>query len=169
MESEPGSVWTLVMSFTRENIFLPPFAYRAMYEDAPASEYTPNWSNYRMSLNQLTDLKSKTTHWRATCSFLQYVHDIYTDYVRGVFADFDLMGPFWSECKRISYISLIGKNCSECTSRWWQGYGYSPHTDCSCDLETDKCCYFGGGGSQDNFRCTDYSNSTTNYWYGSYV
>jgi hypothetical protein len=169
MESEPGSVWTLIMSFTIANNALAP--QKAMYEDAPENEYTPNWSNYRMSLNQLTDLRSKTSHWRATCSFPEYGDDIHTDYVRAVFTEFDLMGEFWVECKKASYISVMGRNCSECTSLWSQGNGYSPHTDVFCDLQVYKCCYFGYFGADivDNFRCTDKSNSTTNYWFGSYV
>ncbi|CAB3996395.1 Hypothetical predicted protein [Paramuricea clavata] len=134
MESEPGSVWTLIMSFTIANNALAP--HKAMYENAPANEYTPNWSNYRMSLNQLTDLRNKTSHWRATCSFQEYGDDIHTDYVRAVFTDFDLMGEFWGACKKASYISVMGRNCSECTSLWSQGKGYSPHTDVACDLQT---------------------------------
>ena len=107
MESEPGSVWTLVMSFTRALAN----RFSGMYEDAPANEYSPNWSNYRMSLNQMTDLKNKTTHWRATCSFPTYRFDIHTDYVRAVFTDFDLMGKFSGECKKVDYISVMRQSC----------------------------------------------------------
>jgi hypothetical protein len=179
MESEPGFVWTLVMSFTRANRKWDQFKYKAMYEDAPAKEYSPNWSNYQMSLNQMTDLKNKTTHWRATCSFTTYRFDIHTNYVRAVFTDFDLMGAFWDKCKKVDYISVMSQSCSECTSHWWQSskYNYAPHIYADdpgdkCDVKSDKSykTYFGAYDSYSTaFRCTATSDSTTNYWFGSYV
>ena len=177
MESEPGSVWTLVMSFTRANKEREPFRFSGMYEDAPANKYSPNWSNYRMSLNQMTDLKNKTTHWRATCSFPTYRFDIHTDYVRAVFTDFDLMGKFSGECKKANYISVMKQSCSECTSNWWQSNSHTPHiyagvNNSPCDVKSDKSdkVYFGAYYRYSTaFRCTATSDSTTNYWFGSNV
>ena len=164
------------MSFTRANKDLKSFRGKAMYEDAPANEYSPNWSNYRMSLNQMTDLKNKTTHWRATCSFPTYRFDIHTDYVRAVFTDFDLMGTFWNECKKANYISVMKQRCSECTSHWWKGNDFNPHIEAvnrgTCDVKSDKSTkfYFGAYYRYSTaFRCTATSDSTTNYWFGSYV
>ncbi|CAB3993597.1 Hypothetical predicted protein [Paramuricea clavata] len=177
MESEPGSVWTLVMSFTRANKDLAPFKKKAMYQPAHQNRFDPNWSDYRMGTSLIAALKNMTTHWRITCSFPQYGVDTKTDYVRAVFADFDLLSEFSGECKNVSYISVMGQSCSKCTAQWTHITYYTPHiaamqNDSACDIKSDKSGYhyFGAYDNYNlNFRCTESSNSTTNYWFGSYV
>ena len=175
MESDPGFVWTLIMSYTMANKQVKKFREDPMYRDAPANEYTPNWSNYRMSLNQMKNLRNQTTHWRATCSFPQYINDIHTDYVRAVFTDFDLMGKFEGECKKASYINVKKKSCSECSAMWWQSDVYAPHIwedlrhSCYIKLTRQKG-YFGYYDDYNTtFRCTATAESTTNYWFGTLV
>jgi hypothetical protein len=58
MESEPGSVWTLVMSFTRENKDVNAFRSKAMYERSATNPSTPNWTKYRMSYSLMHRVKS---------------------------------------------------------------------------------------------------------------
>ena len=177
MESEPRFVWTLVMSFTRENNHLQAFKSRAMFENGVKNKYTPNWTKYRMGLFGMLELKKISTHWRITCSFPQYGVNDRKDYVRAVFADFDLMGQFWDECKTVDYISVTGRNCSNCTAHWWQRNGTAtPHIaaiqDDVCDLKSDKTGnrYFGAYVKYNTkFRCTETATSTTNYWFGSHV
>jgi hypothetical protein len=177
MESEPGSVWTLVMSFTRENKDLKSFKKRAMYQSGGKNKDAPNWSAYRMSSSSVAALKKMTTHWRITCSFPQYGVDIKSDYVRAVFADFDLLKKSKNECKNVSYISVMGQSCSKCTAQWTHINYYTPHiaamqNDSACDIKSDKseCYYFGAYFTYNpNFRCTESPKSTTNYWFGSYV
>jgi hypothetical protein len=177
MESEPGSVWTLVMSFTRENKDLKSFKKRAMYQSGAKNKEAPNWSAYRMSSSSLAALKEMTTHWRITCSFPQYGVDTETDYVRAVFADIDLLSEFSGECKNVSSISVMGQSCSECTAQWTQIDKFPPHiaamqNDSACDIKSDNTgfYYFGAYYTYNpNFRCTESPKSTTNYWFGSYV
>ena len=125
-------------------------------------------------------LKSRTTHWRITCSFPQYGVDSKTDYVRAAFADFDLLSEFARECKNVSYISVMGQSCSECTAQWTQIDNFTPHiaaisameNDSACDIKSDNTGYYYFGAYDTynpNFRCTESPNSTTNYWFGSYV
>jgi hypothetical protein len=177
MESEPGSVWTLVMSFTRENKYVDSFRSKAMYENGGRRYGTPNWTYYRLGYPAMHHVKSTTTHWRVTCSFPQYGVNINTDYVRAALADFDLMGTFWRKCKKVSYISVMGQSCSECTAHWSQGNGNAPHIAADdekdvCNIKSDKSGnnYFGAYEKYSaTFRCTVNATSTTNYWLGSYV
>ena len=177
MESEPGSVWTLIMSFARENKNLTRFKNKAMYQTAARNIYDPNWSDYRMGRSSMVALKNITTHWRVTCSFPQYGVDINTDYVRAAFADFDLMGEYWKECKKVSHISVMEQSCSECTAHWSQSKGNAPHIAAVdekdvCDMKSDKSGnnYFGAYEKYSaTFRCTENATSTTNYWFGAYM
>ena len=110
------------MSFTRENKDLKSFKKRAMYQSGGKNKDAPNWSAYRMSSSSVATLKKMTTHWRITCSFPQYGVDIKSDYVRAVFADFDLLKKSKNECKNVSYISVMGQSCSECMYRTVDAY-----------------------------------------------
>ena len=176
MESEPRFAWSLVMSFSRENKYMPAFLSIPMHVASPIYRGSPNWSMYRMGNNLMSSVKNDSTHWRITCSFPEHGVNISKDYVRAAFTDFDLMGNFWQECKKVSHISVMGQSCSECTAQWWLGDSYTPHiaavqTD-SCDIKSDKSgkTYFGGYYSYNPaFRCTESPSSTTNYWFGSYV
>ena len=177
MESEPGSVWMLVMSFSRENKDMPAFLSNPMYVASPKNKNRPpNWSMYRMGVHLTSSMKKQSTHWRITCSLPQYGVNISKDYVRAAFTDFDLMSDFWGECKKVSHISVMGQSCSECTAQWSQRNNATPHIaavqDDLCDIKSDKSGYnyFGSYSSYNpKFRCTESPDSTTNYWFGSYV
>ena len=176
MESEPGSVWMLVMSFSRENKDELPFISTPMHVAYSRNRESPNWSMYRMGRGLMFSIKNDSTHWRITCSFPQYGVNISKDYVRAAFTNFDLMSDFWQECKNVSHISVMGQSCSKCTAQWWQSDSYSPHIaavqDDPCDIKSDKSgkTYFGNYYSYNpTFRCTESPGSTTNYWFGSYV
>ena len=168
------------MSFTRENKDLKSFKKRGMYRKAAENEYAPNapnWSAYRMSSSLMAALKEMTTHWRITCSFPQYGVDTETDYVRAVFADFNLLKRIKNKCKNVSYISVMGQSCSKCTAQWTHTTYKTPHiaamqNDSACDIKSDKSGYYYFGAYftyNRNFRCTESPKSTTNYWFGSYV
>jgi hypothetical protein len=126
MESEPGSVRTLVISFTRENKDLTPFKKKVMYLSSAKNKDAPNWSDYRMGRPLVIVLKNITTRWRITCSFPQDGVDTETDYVRAVFADFNLLRKIKNECKNVSYISVMGQSCSECTAQWTHIDNFTP-------------------------------------------
>ena len=114
MTSEAGSAWTLVMSYALKNKDMKQ-AREVMQHDAPLNEHSPNWNLYRISLAQMTHLKSQSTHWRTTCSFPAYKVD-YTDYVRAKFTDFDIL-TFSGEgiFKKVEYVNICGHQCAQCT------------------------------------------------------
>jgi len=107
-ESEPGSAWTLVISWSLENNNLPAFRSTSLTDDAPVNEKTPNWIVYRQSKKAMDLIKSQSSHWRATCSFNKVKID-YRDYVRGKVADFDITTYLGNgQCKTIEYVNIRG-------------------------------------------------------------
>ena len=180
MTSEAGSAWTLVMSYALKNRQMKEIQNEgSMAKNAPVNEHSPNWNLYRMSLSQMTHLKSQSTHWRTTCSFPTHKVD-YTDYVRAKFTDFDVMTFIGAGiCKKVEYINIRGYQCAQCTSMWWQN-AYAAHIDSG---STSTACQLvptqGSVPSEDNFgyyasynnkfRCSAGPLSTTNWWFGGYL
>ena len=80
-------VWTLVLSyaFSNNNIFkgLP------LNKDHPYNEDNPVFDQYRASLGFMTDLKQKSSFWRATCNYDTKVND--DDYMQSSFASLNIM------------------------------------------------------------------------------
>ena len=176
MTSESGKAWTLVTSWARKNKDMREFRTNPFTVDSPVDDSLPNWDKYRMSLSMMNDLRAQSTHWRATCSFPTHGVD-YRDYVRGKFADFDVMTFSGANvCKKTDYLNIRGHSCSGCTSPWWA-------TKNSLFLHTDTnylTCQFNGkqGATYEednfghyhyvnpNFRCTADQTATTNWWFG---
>jgi hypothetical protein len=181
MTSEAGSAWTLVMSYAFKNRRMEQIARKSMPQDTPVNENSPNWNLYRMSLSQMTHLKSQSTHWRTTCSFPTYKVD-YTDYVRAKFTDFDIM-TFQGRgiCKKVEYVNIRGHQCAQCTSKWWhENNVYAPHIDspssgCQFVPTQDSVSsennfgYYIQGVINKKFRCSAGPLSTTNWWFGGYL
>ena len=150
-----------------------------LYEDKPINEDGPQWNVYRLSLSKMKQLRSRLTHWRVTCSF-QLDGLVYRDFVRAKIIDFDpltLKGA--SICKRVEYINVRGHSCSECDVAWWQD-DVMLHHDSSKSAVCEFVSSSGAVQSEDNFgyydvanpnfRCTESGReSTTNYWFGSYL
>ncbi|XP_046849119.1 uncharacterized protein LOC124442668 [Xenia sp. Carnegie-2017] len=178
LTSEPGSAWTLVMSFALKNRLTNSMNARALLQNVPINEQSPNWGIYRMSHSQMNYLKSQSTHWRATCSYPTNKVD-YRDYVRAKISDFDVM-TFTGNgiCKKVEFVNIRGHQCAQCTSKWWQVLGaYAAHIDSyatGCDLNPSTGSVvsednFGFYGTTNNkFRCTENQLSTTNWWFGAY-
>ena len=91
LASEPGAAWTLVISWTRSLKNLRQFQSKSFMQDAPVNEDTPNWYSYRKTLARMKNVRSRSTHWRATCSFNKAEAIDYRDYIRGKFREFDIM------------------------------------------------------------------------------
>jgi len=178
--SELGSVWTLVTSWSFENKNLPAFRNRAFTQDAPVNEFSPNWNVYRISKEQMTFLRGKSTHWRATCQY-DKADAVYKDYMRGNFADFDITSFLGLQvCKEVDYINVRGIG-GHTTATFWQSENqYLLHTDSSikgsgCEFDARA----GSKSSEDNFgfynsanndfTCTSGPSATTQYWFGSYI
>lgn len=175
--SEPGSVWTLVMSWSFANKQMPAFRSKGFPIDAPLNELSPNWRVYRMSKKQMDFLKSMSTHWRSTCSF-DTVDIDYIDYVRGNFASFDITTYSGSKCKEIEYVNVRGNGGYQ-TAVFCAGYTTMLHIDshytrgCHFDARAGAKPYEDNFGyyehSNPKFRCTSGPTATTQYWFGSYV
>ena len=177
--SEPGSAWTLVMSWAMENNNLPAFRTKALPDDAPVNDKSPNWTIYRLPNAKMAALKRQSTHWRATCSFENFGVD-YKDYIRGKFTEFDISTYIGDGiCWKVEHINIRGNIGYYTTAPFWQKQdSYLLHTD-----STYKTCQYLGhlgavasednfgyqGSTNPNFRCTSGPNATTQYWFGGYL
>ena len=61
LSSEPGSAWTLVMSWDRTNKNLPQFQRKTFLEDAPINHNTPNWNSFRQTLERMKNIRSRSS------------------------------------------------------------------------------------------------------------
>ena len=144
----------------------------------PINEKSPNYNMYRMTLTQMSNIKSHSTHWRVTCNtaWVDYV-----DYLRVRFDDLDPLTFIGNGvCKKVEYINVRGHVGIGVTAAFWQVANKEIlHHDSSVSH-----CSFGrpSGGyvpSEDNFgfykdinrrfRCAQGDSSTTNMWFGAYL
>lgn len=181
LSNEPGSAWTLVMSwFSVYCRFLPYFSSKAFSEDAPINAETPNWSIFRQTLARMNTIRKHSTHWRATCDYQRTQTIEYQDYLRGKFSDFDIMSfQGGGSCQPVEYINILGKTAKQGdTVAFWQQPGnyslhiFSSNTDCDFSYWFEPYCdFFGfyGDGLNTIFRCSLYDNSTTQWWFGGYL
>ena len=182
MTSESGKAWTLVTSWAKSNKDMAEFQSTPLSNDSSVEKDLPNWNKYRMSLSMMNDLSAQFTHWRATCSFPTRGVD-YVDYVRGKFADLDVVNFLGDTvCIRVEYVNIRGHSCSNCDMPWWQkNQTWFLHTDSSSPTGI-KCGFDPRQGSvpdkdnfglyaavNSNFRCTADANSTTNWWFGGNI
>ena len=91
LTSEPGTAWTLVMSWSVAYRKLSPFFEYPFRYNYPVNENSLNWNLYRLNLVRTKSLKDHSTHWRATCSYPTHGVD-FRDYLRGNFKDFNFEG-----------------------------------------------------------------------------
>ncbi|KAL9967800.1 hypothetical protein ACROYT_G026094 [Oculina patagonica] len=179
MQSEPGTAWTLVMSWSNSRRMLSPFRSTVLKVSAPVNENSHNWNMYRLSLTRMTSLQGHSTHWRATCSYPKHGVD-YRDYVRGSFKDFNIVDFLGGGvCKKVEYINIRGHIGIHVTVPFWQVANHyflhtdSSHTNCQFNAKS------GAVSSEDNFgyygtinpkfRCTEENHSTTQWWFGGHL
>ena len=178
-KSEPGTAWTLVMSWANINRGLPEFRQTPFKYDAPINENSHNWYMYRQSLKRIRSLAAHSTHWRATCNYPSHGVD-FTDYVRGNFKDFDIVNFLGSGvCKKVEHVNIRGHIGTHLTARFWQvNDTFTLHIDSGsggCDFDPRA----GSVSSEDNFgfylvinpkfRCTKRKFSTTQWWFGAHL
>ena len=181
--SEPGSAWTLVMSWMSATYKdLPYFQSKAFNEDAPINENSPNFRIYRQTLARMNSIRDRSTHWRATCNVRQNPSPIdYQDYVRGKFSDFDIIDYEGGglNCQTVEFVNILGNTSgSGTTVGFWQYSGsYMLHIDSSntgCEflpLANPRVDFFGyyGDGMSSDFSCSQYDYSSTQWWFGGYL
>ena len=116
------------------------------------NENSPNWFLYRLTADRMKSLKAVSTHWRATCSFDKHGINRYKDYVRGRFADADILTYLGSGvCLKTELVNIRGHIGIHRTARFWQVLSaYLLHIDSS-----SKACQcfpnVGSVPSEDNF------------------
>ena len=114
-EHQTNRAWALIESFSLKKN---PFKNLPFYkDDRTNSDHPSNWSSYRMGLDRMTYLQSRSTLFRATCNFPIRNGSLRPDYLRGSLTNFDILKneEVWG-CKRYSEINIRGHNCSECQS-----------------------------------------------------
>jgi len=186
LSSEPGTAWTLVVSWNRASKNLPHFRSKTFLEDAPINHNNPNWSAYRLTLARMKTLRSRSTHWRATCSFnrprfqnLEKAID-YRDYLRGKFSNFDIMTFLgYGKCFPVEYVNIRGHAAGNgTTAQFWQvqstftlhisraaGCAFKPNA--GAVYSEDNFGYYDKINT--NFRCTAGDEATTQWWFGGYL
>ena len=181
LSSEPSSAWTLVMSWNRGSKSLPQFRSKTFLQDAPINHNTPNWDSFRQTLARMKSVRSRSTHWRATCTFNIPQNLDYRDYIRGKFSDLDVMTFLGSgRCFPVEYVNIRGHAAGPGTTvQFWQ----VQDTYClTTDSSVSGCAFKAKSGavpSEDNFgfygiinskfRCTMGDDSTTQWWFGGYL
>ena len=176
--SEAGKAWTLIESFSLANKAL--YQNQTFYYDYPQNERNVNWNSFRLSYQAMVSIRNDSTHWRATCDFPSGL-DL-TDYARAALVDTDILTFVnQDECRRYEFISVRGISCSNCTGMLVQRDNQHMHTD-SYWSGLNRCQWNPGAGAvkgEDNFgfynvinpqhKCTNNSNSTTQWWLGSEI
>ena len=182
LASEPGAAWTLVISWTRSLKNLPQFRSKSFVQDAPVNENSPNWYSYRQTLARMKNIHSRSTHWRATCSFNQFKAIDYRDYIRGKFSDLDIMAfSGKGVCFPVEHVDIRGSTAGKGTTLpFFQGQDREfLHTDSTftgCEFKPNVS---SAVASEDNFglysdvnvkfRCAAGDYSTTQWWFGGYL
>ena len=182
LSSEPGAAWTLVMSWSLANNDLPQLKSKAFTQDAPVNHNTPNWYSYRQTLARMRSVRSRSTHWRATCGFDQMQQKIdYRDYLRGKFSDLDIITQdFGGRCSPVDYVNIRGHAAGSGTTASF--HQYKNLYPCHIQSASSGCTFrnnvetvssednFGYHGTiNKNFRCTMTDDSTTQWWFGGYM
>ena len=179
LSSEPGAAWTLVMSWSLENN-LRQFKRKSFMQDAPVNHNTPNWYIYRQTLARMNSIRSRSTYWRATCSFDKMQQKIdFKDYMRGKFSDSDIMTYNNGQCLPVDYVNVRGYTASGTTAKFYQTKDFYPvhiesanpgcafHASSGAVSSEDNFGYY--GTINKNFRCTMTDDSTTQWWFGGYM
>ena len=94
-----------------------PFTRQALFANEPMSPEVPNWEAYRLQLDRMKGLRSKSTHWRITCSFDPASVVDYRDYVRAKFKNFDLLTYKGAKTfELVDDINVHGHSSEKCTA-----------------------------------------------------
>ena len=185
-DSEEGVAWTLFESFDvnhmrhlRGKPFTMDFARKRHYL---------NWELFRLPRSVMIEISSRSTFWRATCSYSAYGVD-FRDYIR---VRLLIMNPLeyssLKDCLTMDYLDIKGLSCKNCTLHFYQAANgmlklkpaKSPSASkCTFDTTSIKHrCNSGKGHASilgaynmtcldPKYRCTEKTTSTTEFWFGS--
>jgi hypothetical protein len=161
-DSEPGMVWTLIESFAFA--IKDKFALMSFSKDFPSNDGKFNWTDYRLPLSVMQQIRSQATHWRATCN---YDSDglVKRDYIRGLLSDTDILTYVGGhKCARVEYVNVRGMSCDDCTSHLRQNRNIHAFIDSytgsllGCGSNTVQGSVSAGGNYCENFGFYKLSN-----------
>jgi hypothetical protein len=185
-DSEEGLVWTLFESFDVDSMVHVngiPFT-----KDWPKNEHDLSWKLFRLPKSVMSEISSRSTFWRATCSYSLYGVD-FRDYIR---VRLSIMNPLThnnkfgeEKCSTVDYIDIKGTNCVNCAQKIWQSSNTMlrlrpkrSRLD-KCNLDTSKVEHGCDNGkyarllgqydvcSDPKYRCNEKTTSTTEFWFGA--
>lgn len=189
--SEPGFIWTLIESFVFAVETRKKYISKSFHVDFPRGETNLNWTDYRMSLNNMRHIETHSTHWRATCKF-ESDGLRYDDYIRVNKASQSLLQEIPEKCIRYEVISARNISCKNCTgyinSKGYHIFGDSTRgksliPPCDWDGTLGAVISYVAGllfpdgeeifGVYEVFnplhRCSSSASATTNWWLGKKV
>ncbi|XP_065071004.1 uncharacterized protein LOC135695686 isoform X2 [Rhopilema esculentum] len=173
MTSEKNSSWTLVASYSLENLEY--FKTVPFYFDRPLNENNFQWGMYRQQKSKMMKLITVSSNWRFTCSFPDYGID-YRDYLR---VNTTQLNPLTYKGTGnhaiVEFLNIRGQSAEDISIPFWQQDHAILHTD-SSQPEYPGAFKLESVSSEDNFgyydncnskfRCTERQNSTTQLWFG---
>lgn len=187
-DSEEGIAWTLFESFAMTNE--PSLKHFPFTIDYPLNEAKVTWDLFRLSKTTMQDISSRSTFWRATCSYPIYGVD-FRDYVRVRVSVLDptvFIGEVTYNsvsCIQIDFLDVRGLRCLNCTTTIFQletdmlhigHYWGRAHHGCSFNsLSVEHLCSNGDFArllgeytycSDPSYRCSETPSSTTQFWFG---
>ncbi|XP_031560595.1 uncharacterized protein LOC116296679 [Actinia tenebrosa] len=179
LSSEPGSAWTLILSYAHKNRHNEGFCSVSFTKDKVRQNNNPNWENYRLGFGRMKSISDQSTHVRVTSSFP--VHGVdYRDYLRAKISSVDILSFTGAKvCKTVEYIDIRGIKGKDITVPFWQNDVFFFHTDSSgrhCQYDATS----GSVNSENNFgtTCLEFNpatrgsandDSTIQYWFGGYL
>ena len=178
LSSEPGSAWTLVLSYAHKNRHVGKFCSSALSKDRFSNMNDANWEDYRLGRGRMRSISDQSTHVRVTSSFPVYGVD-YRDYLRAKISSIDILRYAGrGVCKTVEYIDIRGIKGKDITVSFWQYkrffHTYSASSPCQYDPSV------GSTKSEKNFGATCLAfnpatrgsandDSTIQYWFGGYL
>ena len=184
-DSEEGVAWTLFESFDVNH--MPYLRGKPFTKDFPRKKDNLNWELFRLPKSVMTEISSRSTFWRATCSYSAYGVD-FRDYIR---VKLSIMNPLEysspPECLIVDYLDIKGQNCKNCTLHFYAAkamLSLKPRKSRSvnkCTFDTTSIkhrCSSGKGHDSilgaynmtcldPKYRCTEKTTSTTEFWFGN--
>ena len=182
LTSEPGSAWTLILSYAFKNRNIAQFCSIPLSESAQRKQNIPNWEQYRLLKPRMEALSSQLTHVRMTSSYPIYGVD-YRDYLRAKISSLNIFDLFTSStrCATVEYVNIrgiVGKDLTVATYQFAGGILHvdSGNTICQYDGRIGAVasennfgfhCYDGQVNKE--FRSCENDESTIQYWFGGYL
>ncbi|XP_028410331.1 uncharacterized protein LOC114532941 [Dendronephthya gigantea] len=186
-DSEKDIAWTLFESFDlqHEHLLNYPFS-----QNHAIHEIRFNWELFRLPKSVMSGIASRSTFWRATCSYSVYGID-FRDYIR---VRLSIMNPLEYDLKKearkrlpVDYFDIKGTNCVNCTQTFIQSKSGKRmlHIDLQFSRRIHKCSFeiskvrhqcgevharllgFYHECSDPEHRCSEKMTSTTEYWFGT--